>query len=1371
MGRKTLVAFLAVIVGVGLTVFVPSASSTVGLVQCQDPNENPVYKDPNFVITLPWGPGRTHHVEPVGGYGMGHHTNACNRYWAKDYYALDFDLDQWELVFPVADGIVEWSGEAAGYGQFVYIRHDPDGDGEFEYESLYAHLQTRSVSTGDRVTRDTEIGKAGATGDTGGYVHLHFALYKGSQIVKQPGYAPYGGRAVLPEPFVGAEEYTDITPGMALTSAGSPTLNFTVRLQGRPDNHGANVTIEVRNPGSNSARFSQTVTTDSNGRYNGLVLTGVPPGNYDIYAKTRASLRGGISNRTLYSGSNTLDFGTLLVGDLNGDNKVNSIDYAILCIGWRNTWNNPQPCPDNPEDCHIADFNLDSKVNSFDHWYIFNNWGREGQGGIGGHASTAHRQTVSQPGPGNAEVKITYQGQTGSTHNVGDTFYLDIEIRTLERELTGVDLIVHYDRCVLEALEVIPGSAFPSYVIYPVDPSSGELEISGESSVSDPFESGYRFDVFASVRFRVKMNTPNDLSVVYLEYKSASTVDSNAAEYASAEDVLNPPLDHVLHLQGSPSRGGIVGSLTWPAEVYLCNCLNEDRILVAADVSTPCAEVDHVSFSAHYDDSWHSIGGDYDGSDGWSVVWDASSIADQVVDFQALICEYAYSETRQDSLLLDRTSPGLESFSFSPPSPSSAEVIRIDADASDNLSEVEHIDVYVNTATDGSTSGSWNYIGTINGASGHVDWDTSGYANGVHRVVFDIQDNASNWDLWTFGSQPTATYELTEIPQAEYEALEALYNSTDGPNWSNNSGWLDTDTPCNWYGVTCSGGHVTGLNLNTNQLSGSIPPELGNLANLQDLHLSHNQLSGSIPPQLGNLTNLQDLSLAVNQLSGSILPELGNLTDLQSLYLNNNQLTGSIPPELGNLANLQYLDLCWNPLNGNIPPELSNLTNLQSLYLNYNQLTGSIPRELGNLANLEGLYLIGNELSGSIPPELGNLTDLQYLYLYDNQLTSNIPPDLGNLANLQDLCLASNQLSGSIPPELGSLTNLEELELDNNQLSGSIPLQLCNLTNLQVLCLDGNQLSGSILSQLGNLTNLQVLWLGVNQLSGSIPIELGNLTNLHDLRLDNNQLTGSIPPELGNLTDLQFLHLDRNQLSGSIPPELGNLANLQYLYLHRNQLSGSIPPELGNLANLTWLWLDRNQLSGSIPPELGNLTNLQHLYLHINQLSSSIPPELGNLANLTRLLLYSNQLSGSIPAELGNLVNLIWLYLYDNQFSRALPGSLTNLVNLDRFYFYNTDLCEPADAAFQTWLAGISDLRSTGVICCVLFGDVDEDGDVDVEDIMLVASRWHTSCDNPDPDNNPDTPNYEARYDLDDDCDIDVVDIMLVAAHWGETCP
>jgi len=70
-----------------------------------------------------------------------------------------------------------------------------------------------------------------------------------------------------------------------------------------------------------------------------------------------------------------------------------------------------------------------------------------------------------------------------------------------------------------------------------------------------------------------------------------------------------------------------------------------------------------------------------------------------------------------------------------------------------------------------------------------------------------------------------------------------------------------------------------------------------------------------------------------------------------------------------------------------------------------------------------------------------------------------------------------------------------------------------------------------------------------------------------------------------------------------------------------------------------------------------------------------------------------------------------------------------------------------------------------------LLGDLDGNCVVNIVDIMLVASRWRTSCAKPDPDNNPYTPNYESRYDLDGDCDINIVDIMLVVKHWGETCP
>ena len=315
-----------------------------------------------------------------------------------------------------------------------------------------------------------------------------------------------------------------------------------------------------------------------------------------------------------------------------------------------------------------------------------------------------------------------------------------------------------------------------------------------------------------------------------------------------------------------------------------------------------------------------------------------------------------------------------------------------------------------------------------------------------------------------------------QIPQIERDALVALYNSTDGANWTDNTGWLgEAGTECSWFGVRCyadSGKSVSNLFFWQNGLNGTIPSELGNLSNLTNLHLGSNSLTGTIPSELGNLTKL-----------GQIL-------------LFSNSLTGGIPSELGNLANLTYLQLSNNSLSGSIPSELGNLTNLISLYLHSNTLSGSIPSELGNLTNLTILYLYSNSLSGSIPSELGNLTNLTALALNVNSLTGSIPSELGNLTNLNNLDLTSNSLSGSIPSELGNLTNLTDLSLGNNTLSGSIPSELGNLTNLTSLSLDSNTLSGSIPTQLGNLTKLTSLDLSENKITGGIPDSLQILKGL-----------------------------------------------------------------------------------------------------------------------------------------------------------------------------------------------------------------------------------------------------------------------------------
>ena len=391
---------------------------------------------------------------------------------------------------------------------------------------------------------------------------------------------------------------------------------------------------------------------------------------------------------------------------------------------------------------------------------------------------------------------------------------------------------------------------------------------------------------------------------------------------------------------------------------------------------------------------------------------------------------------------------------------------------------------------------------------------------------------------------------------ADRAALEALYDATGGPGWTDSTNWNTSAPIGEWFGVTTdAAGRVTWLELPGNGLTGPIPAALGDLALLRILTLRSRWDS----------TSQQSVK---NALTGSIPPALGRLANLWGLYLDENDLTGPIPAELGNLVNLGYLGLLGNDLTGPIPAELGNLVNLGVLDLRFNDLTGPIPAELGSLVNLGALSLSKNDLTGPIPAELGSLVNLETLDLSSNALTGSIPAELGSLVNLEWLRLSSNALTGSIPAELGSLVNLEWLRLSSNALTGSIPAELGNLVNLETLDLSTNALTGSIPAELGNLVNLDGLYLGENELTGPIPAELGNLENLENLQLWGNALTGPVPAWLGNLTGLRSLDLGGNDLTGPIPSELGNLENLEHLQLYSNALTGSLPQSLTRLSQL-----------------------------------------------------------------------------------------------------------------------------------------------------------------------------------------------------------
>ena len=169
---------------------------------------------------------------------------------------------------------------------------------------------------------------------------------------------------------------------------------------------------------------------------------------------------------------------------------------------------------------------------------------------------------------------------------------------------------------------------------------------------------------------------------------------------------------------------------------------------------------------------------------------------------------------------------------------------------------------------------------------------------------------------------------VTQIPRKECEALVALYNSTSGPEWTNNQGWLKTTTPCSWHGINCQMllGKVSHLWLPDNNLNGTIPDELGSL-DLWWLYLPDNKLMGSIPASVAS-ANFTQIVLRNNRLTGAIPSEIGASTGLLALDVGHNNLEGELPDALGQLRNLGVLNVSHNSFYGALPRDLMDLHSL-----------------------------------------------------------------------------------------------------------------------------------------------------------------------------------------------------------------------------------------------------------------------------------------------------------------------------------------------------------------------------------------------------------------------------------------------------------
>jgi len=555
---------------------------------------------------------------------------------------------------------------------------------------------------------------------------------------------------------------------------------------------------------------------------------------------------------------------------------------------------------------------------------------------------------------------------------------------------------------------------------------------------------------------------------------------------------------------------------------------------------------------------------------------------------------------------------------------------------------------------------------------------------------------------------------------AEREILEKLYYAMDGPNWIDNSNWLDRDVSiCDWKGIQCDSmtdRSVTSIDLSYNRLRNKFPSRTFKLPNLQELNLQGNDIEFDFTG-IQNAVNLELLDLEDTGITS--LFGIGQASNLKLLRADENKFT-SFPDEIFDLPDLEVLSLSSNSFSQRMMPNNLQLFSSMTYFACSNcGFTGPIPTWISAMQNLQYLKLSRNALTGTLPIQLESMATLKHLDLSD-QSTSGVGLS-GNLlsfstqTDLTELYLQHNNFQGPIPETFFASVRNDQLvtvDLRYNRIGGAIPLQLGNIDDLNIylasnsfesvpesLCAndwndgdvaankcDGLLCPAGTFNAYGRATN------GLSCIDCPNPANAqlmghtfcGSALEHESLKVIYRYFDGPNWLSANNWLEsedhctwegitcytsgefeglVERIELADNNLVGDMPFALiWQLEGLKVVDLQKNDIS--LPFfMIGNAINLETIMLSYTRVNSL--SNIGEARSLKELHLTSAALTETIPDELYSLANLESLFLSNNGITGTISPQFGQLKQLKNLYLLGNKLEGTIPSELGYLARLE----------------------------------------------------------------------------------------------------------
>ncbi|MEM7103561.1 MAG: S8 family serine peptidase [Bacteroidota bacterium] len=147
-----------------------------------------------------------------------------------------------------------------------------------------------------------------------------------------------------------------------------------------------------------------------------------------------------------------------------------------------------------------------------------------------------------------------------------------------------------------------------------------------------------------------------------------------------------------------------------------------------------------------------------------------------------------------------------------------------------------------------------------------------------------------------------------QVASSDSLFLVDFYNSTNGSDWNNDLNWLTANPVSTWFGVSVVDWNgvfrVSAIELNGNNVTGTIPADINGLAALERFDIFTNGVGGSFP-NITSLDRLEYLDLGRNLFTSiGAMPTPINV--LETFYCDQNQLT-----DLPDLSGLDDLNLFW----------------------------------------------------------------------------------------------------------------------------------------------------------------------------------------------------------------------------------------------------------------------------------------------------------------------------------------------------------------------------------------------------------------------------------------------------------------------------